>query len=91
MIAGQHGQSMFSHTPLPQYVQDNLAGGSAKGRIKDLSKHAPNLEFETKLQHIPTTLHTSTARAMAAQKVDYMRAFFDRLRDDLGDGDERGA
>jgi len=45
MIAGEHHERLYSFTPLKEYIADNLVDGKPSGRIKDILKHAPNLEF----------------------------------------------
>ena len=83
MIAGQYGEKMFSNTPVNEYIKDNLVDRKPNGRIKEISKHAPNLEFETKFKHIPNKLYTSKARAIGRQKVNFMEQFFGRLKKEI--------
>ena len=83
MIAGQYRERVYSTTPLKDYVQENLVDGRLNGRIKDITKHAPNLEFETKFKRIPDTLFTSQAQQIAQQRMEYMKSFFDRLKQEI--------
>lgn len=53
MMAGQYGQKIYSDISIEEYLKDNVVGEKADGRIKDISKHAPNLEFELKFRHVP--------------------------------------
>ncbi len=64
-IGGENGQKIFSDTPLDKYIKENLVDGKANGRIIDPSKHASNLEFETKFRYIPDKLHTRKAGEIA--------------------------
>ena len=82
MIAGRYGEQLYSFVPVAQYTAENIIGGRANGRIKELSKHSPNLEFE-KMKHIPGKLHTAKAREIAGERVTYMAEFFDRLRSEI--------
>jgi uncharacterized protein len=41
--------------------------------------YTPVHEFVYKLNRIPERLYTATARAIAAERLEFMRAFFDRL------------
>jgi uncharacterized protein len=82
MIAGRYGEQLYSFVPVAQYTAENIVGGKANGRIKELSKHSPNLEFE-KMKHIPQKLHTAKAREIAGERVKYMAEFFDRLRGEI--------
>jgi len=69
--------------PLKEYIADNLVDGKPSGRIKDILKHAPNLEFETKDIKIPAKLYTAKGRTMAKEKIKYMAEFFACLRSEI--------
>lgn len=83
ILAGEHGQKIYSNTPIDEYIKENLVGGKHNGRIKDPSKHAPNIEFETKFKHIPDKLYTQEAKEIAKQRLEYMRQFFERLKREI--------
>ena len=83
MIAGQWGERIYSDESLEQYIKDNLVDGKPDGRIKDISKHAPNLEYETKFKHIPGRLYTEKARKIAQKKIEFMEQFFEVLRREI--------
>jgi len=83
MIAGQYGERLYSNVSIDEYVKDNLVDGKRNGRIKIISQHAPNIEFETKFKHIPDTIHTAKAKQLAQRRLDYMEHFFERLRNDI--------
>ena len=83
MIAGQWGERIYSDEPLEQYVKQNLVGGRPDGRIKDISKHAPNIEFETKFRYVLGRLYTEKARDVACERIEFMEQFFDALRKEL--------
>lgn len=87
MIAGEYHEKMFSDAPVDEYVKDNVVDGRPEGRIKDISKHAPNLEFETKLRHIPDKLYTRKAKEVAKNRMQFMAEFFDRLQAEV-DGEQ---
>ena len=82
-IGGECGQKIYSDIPLDKYVKENLAGSKPDGRIIDPSRHASNLEFETKFKHIPDRLYTQKAREMAKARVEYMKQFFERLKREI--------
>jgi uncharacterized protein len=83
MIAEQRGEKFYSDAPVDEYVKENLVGGRPDGRIKEISKHAPNLEFETKFKHIPDKLYTQKAREIAKQRIEFMKQFFERLKREI--------
>jgi uncharacterized protein len=82
-IGGENGQKIYSDTPIDEYVKENLVGGKANGRIIDPSKHASNLEFETKFKQIPDRLYTQKAREIARERLEYMKQFFERLKREI--------
>ena len=82
-IGGECGQKIYSDTPIDEYIEENLVGGKANGRIIDPSKHASNLEFETKFKRIPDKLHTRKAIEIARERLDYMKQFFERLKNEI--------
>lgn len=79
IIAGKYGERIYSDAPIDEYIKENLVGERPDGRIKDISKHAPNIEFQTKFKHIPDRLYTQEARRIAIQRVEYMKQFFEQL------------
>ena len=83
MIAGQYGEKIYSDVPVDKYIKDNLTDGKLNGRIKETSKHAPNLEFETKFKYIPDKLYTSKAKEIGKQRLEFMKQFFDRLEKEI--------
>jgi len=83
IIAGDMGEKLYSDTPIEEYIKENLADGKHNGRIKDVSKHAPNIEFETKFKHIPNQLYTKQAKEIAKQRLEYMKQFFERLKTEI--------
>jgi uncharacterized protein len=83
MLAGEYGESIFLDTSLDDYIQRNLVDGKPDGRIKDITKHSPNLEFEIKLRHIPERLYTVKAKRIANDRIRIMTDFFKRLREEI--------
>jgi uncharacterized protein len=82
-IGGECGERIYSDTPVDRYIKENLVGGKSDGRIIDPTKHAPNLEFETKFIHIPDRLYTQKAREIAGERLEYMKQFFERLKREI--------
>jgi len=83
IIAGQYGERIHSNVPINDYIKENLVDGKPNGRIKIISKHAPNLEFELKFKHIPDKLYTSKAKEFAKQRMEYVEQFFERLKREI--------
>jgi uncharacterized protein len=83
MFAGQHGQKIYLGVPVDEYIKGNLVGCKRNGRIKRTSEHAPNLEFETKIRHIPERLYTRRGKEIARQRLEIMERFFERLKKEI--------
>jgi len=83
IITGDLGQKFYSDTPIEEYIKENLVGRKHNGRIKDVSKHASNIEFEIKFKHIPNQLYTQQAKEIAKQRLEYMKQFFERLKREI--------
>lgn len=75
MIAGQYGEKMYSFTPMEQYKEENI---TENGRLIDISKHAPNIEFEI-LKTKVNRLYTSRAKELAKDRMKFMEKFFKNL------------
>ncbi len=72
MLAGQFGQSLSN-----DYISENT---TENGRLKDVSKHSPIIEYEVKFKNIPSRLYTSKAKEIGSQRLEFMDEFFRRLR-----------
>lgn len=83
MVAGRYNERMYADVPLHEYMKENLVTKTFKGRIKDISKHAPNIEFETKFKHIPDRLYTAKAQEMAKNRLQFMAYFFEQLQKEI--------
>jgi len=83
MIAGKYNQKPYSSKPIDVYIRENLINGKVNGRIKEKSKHSPNIEFQTKIVNIPNKLHTLKAKEMAKERIAFMERFFHQLKDDI--------
>lgn len=83
MIAGEYGEKIFSTVSIDKYIKENLVGGKQNGRIKVISKHAPNIEMETKFRHVPKKLYTMIGKKIAQQRMMYMETFFKELENEI--------
>ncbi len=84
MIAGERGEPLYRDVPdLDAYKKENLVGGKLSGRIKDISKHSVNIEYETKFKRIPERLFTNTAKKIAKERLEFMDNFFKRLKKEV--------
>ncbi len=80
MLAGKHGERLYSDVKIDEYLKENTG---ANGRVKDLSKHSSNLEFELKLKQIPAKLYTEKAKEIAEDRIKYMTEYFKTLKAEI--------
>jgi uncharacterized protein len=76
MIAGQFGQSISKNKLSNEYMSTNT---SENGRLKDVSKHSPFIEYEFKFKKIPEKLYTQKAKEIGRSRLKFMDEFFKRL------------
>lgn len=72
MLAGQFGQSLSVKNQIDTNTSEN-------GRLKDVSKHSPFIEYEVKFKKIPEKLHTKKAKEIGIERLKFMDDFFKRL------------
>jgi len=61
---------------------DEESVGDAE-RIKDFKEHSPNLEYLVKLRKVEERLYTDEAKRIAKGRIEFMDAFFDRLKEEV--------
>ncbi len=76
MLAGQFGQRLMANEPLNDYLESNTV---EKGRLKDVSKHSPFIEYEIKFKKIPDKLYTKKAKEIGKERLKFMENYFNRL------------
>jgi uncharacterized protein len=82
MMAGQEGARLYRKVDLETYTAENL---TENGRIQNQEDHAPNVEYMVKLKHIPDRLITEAGRALAHERANLMKDFFDALDREMGE------
>ena len=82
MLAGQFGQSLTINESLEDYLNSNTV---ENGRLKDVSKHTPFIEYELKFKKIPSKLYTEKAKEMGKERLEFMEKYFNRLKLELSD------
>jgi len=80
MLAGQFGQRLTVNESLNDYLSTNTVDN---GRLKDVSKHSPFIEYEVKFKKIPDKLYTNTAKQIGAKRLEFMGAYFERLKQEI--------
>ena len=77
MLAGQYGQRLIVNDSLNDYLNDNTV---ENGRLKEVSKHTPFIEYEVKFKRIPDKLYTDKAKEIGKERLNYMDDYFKRLK-----------
>lgn len=76
MLAGQFGQRLTADDSINNYLKNNTV---ENGRLKDVSKHTPFIEYELKFKKIPEKLYTNKAKEIGRQRLEFMNEYFNRL------------
>ena len=82
-ISKEYNQEIYSTIPIDEYLTKNIYGQKITGRIKDISKHSPNIEFELKIKNIPNVLYYKTSKKLAERRIKIMEKFYDQLKDEI--------
>ena len=77
MLAGQFGQRLTVNEPLNDYLKSNTV---ENGRLKDVSKHTPFIEYEVKFKNIPEKLYTEKAKEIGRKRLKFMEEYFNILK-----------
>ncbi len=80
MLAGEYEEELYRDVDLQAYEEENVKDD---GKVKDIKKHAPNLEYEMKLKKIASSLHTRKAEKLAKKRQKFMETFFERLEEEI--------
>lgn len=77
ILAGQFGQRLIADERLDDYLESNTV---ENGRLKDVSKHTPFIEYEVKFKKIVDKLYTDKAREIGKERLMFMEEYFNRLK-----------
>ncbi|AQS05977.1 HD domain-containing protein [Clostridium beijerinckii] len=80
MLAGQFGQRLTVNESLDEYLEGNTV---ENGRLKDVSKHTPFIEYEVKFKKIPDKLYTDKAKEIGKERLKFMDEYFNRLKSEI--------
>lgn len=77
MLAGQFGQRLTLDGTFNEYLNKNTV---ENGRLKDVSKHSPFIEYEVKFKKIPDKLYTNKAKEIGKERIKFMDEYFNTLK-----------
>jgi len=79
---GRNGAYIYKKGDIKKYKKENL-GGSINGRIRDKTKHSPQLNWETKDRYILDYLYTNKAKEIAKKRKRFTEKFLERLEEEV--------
>ncbi|MCK5211940.1 HD domain-containing protein [Candidatus Parcubacteria bacterium] len=79
---GKNNAHIYRKVDIEKYSKENL-GGKINGRIKDKTKHSPHLNWETKDKYILKYLYTKKAKALARERLKYLKSFLSKLEREI--------
>lgn len=80
MLAGQFGQRLIVDESIDDYLEINTV---ENGRLKDVSKHTPFIEYEVKFKKIPNKLYTKKAIEIGKERLKFMDEYFSKLKSEI--------
>ncbi|WP_061994341.1 HD domain-containing protein [Clostridium sp. ATCC 25772] len=80
MLAGQFGQRLIVDESIDDYFKINTV---ENGRLKDVSKHTPFIEYEVKFKKIPNKLYTKKAIEIGKERLKFMDEYFSKLKSEI--------
>lgn len=83
-IAGKVGETLYYNGSAEDYVKENLVGEKIGGRIKDISKHSFQMEYELKFKLLPQKMYTHTAKQIAKTRLAFMETFIRQMIEEIG-------
>lgn len=79
---GENGAQMYRDIDAETYAKENL-GGKLNGRIRDKTRHSPQLEYKTRTIFIIEKLHTAQAKKIGKERLAYLENFLKRLEREI--------
>lgn len=79
---GRNNANIYTDTDVEEYIKDNL-GGKRDGRIRDKTKHSPQVDFETKTKFIVDKLYTEKAKKIGKERLNFYKDFLERLEKEI--------
>jgi len=79
---GKNNAHIYKKVDIKKYVKENLCG-KIDGRIKDKTKHSPQINWETKDKHVVDYLYTKKAKQIARKRIKFSKNFFSKLEEEI--------
>jgi uncharacterized protein len=79
-ITGRYNQKVYS--PIPEDISELIDPHMIR-ILRRRPDYSPYIEFQLLFENLPDRLTTNTGRKLAHERFDYMKEFFDRLRQEI--------
>lgn len=79
---GKNNAHIYRKPNIDDYIKENMHG-KKNGRIKDKTKHSPQIEFAVKHKFLIDKLFTETAKKICRERMTFSENFFDRLEKEI--------
>jgi len=76
---GKNNANIYREADIKEYTQKNLK----EGRIKDPTKHSPQIEFKLKTKFIKEKMYTKKGKKLAEERVEFYKKFLERLEKEI--------
>lgn len=79
---GKNNANIYKKVDINEYIKENMHG-KINGRIKDKTKHSPQIEFEVKSKFLINKLFTETANKICRERILFSEKFLNRMEKEI--------
>jgi len=79
---GQNNAHIYRKADIKKYAKENT-GGKINGRIRDNTKHSPQIEYETKNKFLCDKMFTPEAKKICKKRMKFFKNFLDVLEKEI--------
>lgn len=79
---GKNNAHIYRKPNIDEYIKENMHG-KINGRIKDKTKHSPQIEFAVKHKFLIDKLFTKTAKEICRERIIFSENFLNRLEREI--------
>lgn len=76
---GKNNANIYRKVNIDKYVKSNMSNG----RVKDKTKHSPQIEFAIKQKHFLDKLYTTKGKEICKQRLKYYKDYLNRLEQEV--------
>jgi len=79
---GKNNANIYKKVDIDEYIKENMHG-KTNGRIKDKTKHSPQIEFAVKSKFLINKLFTETAKEICRERILFFENFLNRMEREI--------